>query len=64
MGRRHITLSDELEEFYKKEAESAGLSVPSAITFALLQYKKQSEAMMIMGKMEELIKSQNDTILD
>lgn len=54
--RRNVTLSKELDEYFQKEADSAGMSVPAMITFALLQYKKQNESLEIMHSISKLEK--------
>jgi hypothetical protein len=56
--RVNITISNELKEWYQKQAESFGCPMSSMMAIALAQYKQQQEGLTMMqnmGKLNELL---------
>lgn len=55
--RRNVTLSKELDEELRREAEKIGLPVPSLITFIVSQYIQQRNTVTAMADMKDALDS-------
>lgn len=53
MIRTSINLTDEMHDWYKKEAEKIGISLNAMFIFALLQYQREQMVIPNVGDMIE-----------